>query len=111
MLQAEVGDGGRVGCPMPPQPPQPPCVKAAAAAAAGEGRGDRSNDEASWMCTGEREKRRCSSGAGEQEHEDGEAMEAEPPPFSLLQLSHWKLHGSGESDDSAKLKKVGLDEE
>lgn len=38
-------------------------------------------------------------------------MDAEQPPFSFLQLSHWKLHGSGESDDSAKLKKVGLDEE
>lgn len=38
-------------------------------------------------------------------------MEVEQPPFSLLQLSHWKLHGSGESDDSAKLKNVGLDEE
>lgn len=108
VLQAEVGDGGRVGCPMPPQPHQPTC---AIAAVAGEGRGDRSNDEASSMWTGEREKRRCRCGAGEQEDEDGEAMEVEQPPFSLVQLSHWKLHGSGESDDSAKLKNVGLDEE
>lgn len=63
------------------------------------------------MCTGEREKRRCSRGAGEEEQEDGVAMEAEQAPFSLLQGSHWKLHGSGESEDSAKLKKVGLEDE
>lgn len=35
----------------------------------------------------------------------------EQPPCSLLQLSHCKLHESGESGDSAKLKNVGLDEE
>lgn len=36
---------------------------------------------------------------------------AEQAPFSLSQGSHWKLQGSGESEDSAKLKKVGLDDE
>lgn len=68
------------------------------------------------MCTGEREKRRCSTewetrGAGEEEQDEGVAKEAEQAPFSVSQGSHGKLHGSGESEDSAKLKKVGLEEE
>lgn len=40
------------------------------------------------MCTGEREKRRCSRGAGEEEQEDGVAMEAEQAPVSMEQGSH-----------------------
>lgn len=68
------------------------------------------------MCTGEREKRRCStqcevSGAGEEEHEEGVAKDAEHAPFSVSQGSHGKPHDIGESDDSAKLKKVGLADE
>lgn len=56
---------------------------------------------ASRMCTGDREKRRCGgpgrlSGDGEQQQQAG---------------SQGKLQGSGESGDSARLKKVGLDEE
>lgn len=38
-------------------------------------------------------------------------MEEEQGPFNASQGSHGKLHGSGESEDSAKLKKVGLEEE
>lgn len=68
------------------------------------------------MCTGDREKRRCSTeretrGAGEEEQEEGVGKLAEHVPFSVSQGSHGKLHGSGESDDSAKLKNVGLEEE
>lgn len=68
------------------------------------------------MCTGEREKRRCrteweTSGAGEEEQEEGVTKEAAQAPFSLSQGSHEKLHGSGESEESAKLKKVGLEDE
>lgn len=108
VLQAEVGDGDRAGCSMLEQP----YVRAEA----GEGRGGRSTTEAFWICTGEREKRRCSNeweirGAGEEEQEEGEAKEAEQAPFNLSQGSHGKLHGSGESEDSAKLKKVGLEDE
>lgn len=50
-------------------------------------------------------------GAGEEEQDDGAANEAEQVPFKVSQGSHVKLHGSGESEDRAKLKKVGLDEE
>lgn len=39
------------------------------------------------------------------------AKDAEHAPFSLSQGSHEKLHGSGESEDNAKLKKVGLEDE
>lgn len=53
VLQAEVGDGERAGCSMPEQP----YVRAEA----GKGWGGRSTTEASRMCTGEREKRRCST--------------------------------------------------
>lgn len=35
----------------------------------------------------------------------------EQAPFSVSQGSQEKLHGSGESEDSARLKKVGLDDE
>lgn len=50
-------------------------------------------------------------GAGEEEQDEGAANEAEQVPFRLSQGSHEKLQGSGESEDRAKLKKVGLDEE
>lgn len=68
------------------------------------------------MCAGERDKRRCrteweTKGAGEEEQEEGVAKEAERAPCGLSQGSHEKLHGSGESEDSAKLKKVGLEDE
>lgn len=50
-------------------------------------------------------------GAGEEEQDEGAANEAEQVPFRVSQGSHEKLQGSGESEDRAKLKKVGLDEE
>lgn len=51
------------------------------------------------------------SGAGEEEHDEGAANEAEQVPFKVSQGSQEKLQGNGESEDRAKLKKVGLDEE
>lgn len=53
VLQAEVGDGDRAGCSMPEQP----YVRADA----GGCWVGRSTKEVSCMCTGEREKRRCST--------------------------------------------------
>lgn len=50
-------------------------------------------------------------GAGEEEQDEGAANEAELVPFRVSLGSHEKLQGSGESEDRAKLKKVGLDEE
>lgn len=69
------------------------------------------------MCTGEREKQRCSgereeaSGAGEEEYEAGVGKKVEQVPLSVSQKSRGKLQGSGESEDSARLKNVGLEEE
>ncbi|KAJ0047366.1 hypothetical protein NL108_006776 [Boleophthalmus pectinirostris] len=51
------------------------------------------------------------SGAGDEEQDDGAANEAEQVPFRVSQGSHEKLQGSGESEERAKLKNVGLDEE
>lgn len=50
-------------------------------------------------------------GAGEEEQDEGAANDAEQVPFRVSQGSHEKCQGSGESEDKAKLKKVGLDEE
>lgn len=50
-------------------------------------------------------------GAGEDEHDEGPANDEEQVPFSVSQGSHEKLQGSGESDNRARLKNVGLDEE
>lgn len=50
-------------------------------------------------------------GAGEEEQDEGAANDVEQVPFRVSQGSHEKLQGSGESEDRAKLKKVGLDEE
>lgn len=74
---------------------------------------------ASRMSTGDREKRRCGggggcSGEGEEEQEDGEGkkqQQALPPPTAASPGSKGKFHGSGESGERARLKKVGLDEE
>lgn len=72
----------------------------------------------SLMSTGEREKRLWGggggwSGEGEEEQEEGEGKKQQqaPPPAAASLGSHGKLQGSGESGDSARLKKVGLDEE
>lgn len=50
-------------------------------------------------------------GAGEEEQDEGAANDEEQVPFRVSQGSHEKRQGSGESEDKAKLKKVGLDEE
>lgn len=50
-------------------------------------------------------------GAGEEEQEEGAAKEPEQVPFSVSLGSQGKPHDKGESDDSAKLKKVGLEDE
>ena len=72
------------------------------------------------MCMGERENRRCSrgreeepGGAGEEEEEEGVGKkEAQPPrsPSHGSQGSKGKAQGRGESEDRARLKKVGLEE-
>lgn len=72
----------------------------------------------SLMSTGEREKRLWGGaggwrGDGEDEQDDGEGKKQQqaPPPAAASIGSQGKLQGSGESGDSARLKKVGLDEE
>lgn len=50
-------------------------------------------------------------GAGEEEQEEGVAREAEQAPFSVSQGSHGKPHDKEESEDKAKLKKLGLEDE
>lgn len=70
------------------------------------------------MSTGEREKRRWGGGGGwrgegeeEQEEGEGKKQQQAPPPAAASLGSQGKLQGRGESGDSARLKKVGLDEE
>lgn len=72
----------------------------------------------SLMSTGEREKRLWGGGGGwrgegeeEQEEGEGKKQQQAPPPAAASLGSQGKLQGSGESGDSARLKKVGLDEE
>ncbi len=83
----------------------------------GTGGGGKNWTAASRMSTGEREKRLCGggggwSGEGEEEHEDGEGKKQQqaPPPAPSLG-SQGNIHGSGESGERARLKKVGLEEE
>ncbi len=83
----------------------------------GTGGGGKNWAAASRMSTGEREKRLCGggggwSGEGEEEHEDGEGKKQQqaPPPAPSLG-SQGNIHGSGESGERARLKKVGLEEE
>lgn len=72
----------------------------------------------SLMSTGEREKRLCGGGGGwrgegeeEQEEGEGKKQQQAPPPAAASLGSQGKLQGSGESGESARLKKVGLEEE
>lgn len=103
MLQAEDGDWA-----MAPQPG----VKAGAGEAWAGG-----SRETSWMCTGEREKRRCSrdpevpSGTGEEQQVEGVGKKLVHPLLGVSQRSQGKPQGRGESEDSARLKNVGLEEE
>jgi len=109
VLQAEVGDGEGAGHSMAGK-----SVSGVARAEASQGR---SSMEASCMCTGEREKRRRSSereetrGAGEEEQEEGARTKAEPVFLGVSQGSQGKLHGIGESEFSARLANMGLEEE
>lgn len=107
VLQTEVGDGDNASS----KPEQP-----YGRAEAGTGWGGWRITVVFWIWTGDKEKRRCNNewdirGAGEEEHDEGAAKDAEQVPFNVSQGSHEKLQGKGESEDSAKLKKVGLDEE
>lgn len=69
------------------------------------------------MCTGDREKRRCSKGrqepseAGEEEQDEGAGKKPVQPPLGRSLLSQGQPQGRGESGDMARLKKVGLEEE
>lgn len=116
VLQAEEGDGGTA---------TGACGGACGGAGGGSGGGGRKWAAASRMCTGDSEKRRCGrwSGGGrsgegedEQEDEDGAGKKQQhppppPPPAPESGGSQGKLQGSGESGDSARLQKVGLEEE
>lgn len=115
VLQAEDGEAG-TGHPRGAVAEQP---GGGTAAWLGTGGGGRNVEAAeSLMSTGEREKRLCGggggwSGEGEEEQEEGEGKKQQqaPPPAAASLGSQGKLQGSGESGDSARLKKVGLDEE
>lgn len=117
VLQAEDGEagtappGGAVAAAPPPG--------GGADAWLGNGGGGRNVEEAeSLMSTGEREKRRWGGGGGcngegedEQEEGEGKKQQQAPPPAAASLGSQGKLQGRGESGDSARLKKVGLDDE